>query len=71
MDIIENYIGEIIIGVGISFVLGLVATVKAFFSGINRMEKKLDELEQRIIHNEVRDADLKSWVRDLVKQNMK
>ena len=71
MDFLNDYLGEIIISVGISFILGLVGAVRAFFIGIKRMEAKLAELEDKLEHNVNSDAEVKEWVKKLIEQKMK
>ena len=70
MDFIQNYIGEIIVGVGISFILGIVGMIKAFFNGIDKMEEKLNALESRIDHNEKSDEEIRAWVAKLIDKRM-
>ncbi len=71
MDFLNDYLGEIIISVGISFILGLVGAVRAFFIGIKRMEAKLAELEDKLEHNVNSDLEVKEWVKKLIEQKMK
>ena len=71
MDFVDNYLGEIIVGVGISFVLGIFGAIRAFFVGVRRMELKLEELEDKIEANFEADSKLAKWVEKLVDHKMK
>ena len=71
MDFLNDYLGEIIVALGISFILGIVGAIRAFFVGIKRMDAKLQELEDKLAHNVNSDAEVKEWVKKLIEQKMK
>lgn len=70
MDFLDDYLGEIMVGTGISILLGFFGMVRSFFSGIRRMETKLRELEDKLEDNTERDEKLSEWVTKLVDQKM-
>ena len=70
MDFISEHIAELLISLMVSLVLGGVATVRAFFSNLRKMQEKLNEIEQRLDANEDRDDKVAKWVEELIKQKM-
>ena len=68
---LEPYIGEIIVGGGVSFVLGVIGAIRGFFVKIKKMENKINKLEADLKDNTRSDADLKNYVNILIEQKLK
>lgn len=71
VEFIDKWVGEIVLAVGTSVVLGVWGLIWSFFRGIKKLHTKVTELELKLEENTRSDADLKDWINTLIKQNMK
>ena len=71
MELIDKYLGEIILTVGTSIMLSFIGLVWGFFKGIKSLKTKVLELEARIEANAKSDDDLKEWVNLMIRNKMK
>ena len=71
MELIDKYLGEIILGTGTSIFLGIWGMIWSFFKGIKSLKTKVAELEGRIEANEKSDDELKDWVNLMIRNKMK
>ena len=71
MELVDKYLGEIIVATAVSIILGIGGIIVSFFRGIKSLKNKVDELEGRIEANTKSDDDLKDWVNTLIKSKFK
>ena len=71
MDLIDKYLGEIILSVGSTLMLSFLGLIWGFFKGIKSLKVKVLELEARIDANAKSDEDLKEWVNLMIRNKMK
>ena len=67
MDFLDRYLGEVLVGVFITLIGGIIATIRTFFAGIRKMNERLNDLEAKLETNVKSDDEIKKWVIDLVK----